>query len=254
MSEWKYCMRIAYDGTDFSGWQVQPNAMSVQELLEKALTTSLREPVRPTGSGRTDAGVHARGQVAHFTASREVDLHRLLRSLNGLLPESVRVLKLARAPQEFHARYSATGKIYHYHICTDPVFDPFTRRYAWWIYDPLDLSLLNQAAQVFVGTHDFTSFANEPTKGSVSRNPVRTIWSIEVAPEPHGVCLIFKGEGFLYKMVRNLVGMATDVARGRRSLLNVKEILQARDRTLAARAAPAHGLFLHEVLYPELFI
>lgn len=246
-----YKMTIAYDGTAYSGWQVQPNAISIQQILQGALQTILRVPeITIIGSGRTDAGVHALGQVAHFRYAEELNLGRLQLSLNGLIPADIRIKKIELAPSHFHAQYSAIGKEYHYHIHLERVLDPFRRHYSWHLYTPIDKELLLQACQLFVGTHDFTSFANEAHAGSASRNPVRTIYRVDPIFTEEGVRIEFHGNGFLYKMVRNIVGAVAEVATGKRSLKEIQEIFAAKDRRRAGLAAPPKGLFLVRVDYP----
>jgi tRNA pseudouridine38-40 synthase len=244
----RFKITIAYDGTQYGGWQIQPNAVSIQSLIEKALSTILRSPISIVGSGRTDAGVHARGQIAHFNGE-PLDLFRVFGSLNGLLPPDIRILKLEEAPEEFHARFSAVSKEYHYHLHLDPVIDPFKRLYAYHLHSPIDTALLTEAAKLFVGRHDFTSFANESAEGSAGKDAVRTISRLDVCKEPGGIRLEFEGEGFLYKMVRNITGTLLDVARGKLSIDDVVKIFRAKDRTKASSAAPPQGLFLIKVNY-----
>jgi len=249
-----YCYKLllAYDGTYYGGWQVQPNAPSIQAHLQKAIQTFLnQELIRVIGSGRTDAGVHAVGQVAHFKSEQMIDLNRLRFSLNGLLPKDIRVKKIDHVLPSFHSQYSAIGKEYHYHLYLDPVMDPFRRLYCWHVLRRLDLELLQQAATLFVGTHDFTSFANESHLGSAARNAVRTLYRLDMHPTQGGIRLEFEGDGFLYKMVRNIVGTLIDVASLRKKIEEIQTIFAAKDRQLASSAAPPQGLFLMRVDYPE---
>ncbi len=249
MSTQKYRLIVAYDGTEFGGWQVQPNAVSIQSLIELSLSTILRVPTPILGSGRTDAGVHAYGQAAHFLTEKPIDTCRTLASLNGLLPNTIRILSLEPVPADFHARFSATSKIYHYRLHLDPVPDPFKRHYAYHVPHPVDLNLLKRAEEKFIGTHDFTSFANEAASGSASKGAVRTLYRLCVIDEPGGARLEFEGNGFLYKMVRNIVGTLLDVCAGKIKEEEIPAILAAKDRKKAGRAAPAHGLYLFEVNY-----
>lgn len=243
----RYKLTISYDGARYCGWQVQGNGQSIQSLVQQALQTALRHPLGLTGSGRTDAGVHARGQTAHFDSPVPFDLNRLRVSLNALLPEDIRILSIEPVPSDFHARYSAVGKIYHYHLHLDPVLDPFTRHYRTQIFSRLDLDRLKKGACFFIGTHDFTSFAN--LKETAAQDSVRTLRRLDVIEQKGGVRLEFEGNGFLYKMVRNITGTLLDVGSGKISHEKIPGIFAARDRRKAGQAAPPHGLFLMEVLY-----
>ncbi len=248
----RYKITISYDGTKYSGWQIQPNATTIQQLIENALEILLKERTPLTGSGRTDAGVHAVAQIAHFDAPKELILPPFLRSLNGILPNDIRIKEIELAADNFHARYSAKKKTYHYVLSCKPVQDPFQRLYSHHISHKIDLDLLKEASQLFVGRHNFTSFANEPCKGSVAKNPFRTINHINMIEESCGVVrLEFEGEGFLYKMVRNIVGTLLDIASGKKSINDIPDIFAKQDRRLAGRAAPALGLFLVSVEYPN---
>lgn len=248
----KHKLILAYDGTHYSGWQIQPNAISIQEVVEKAIEIFVRHPVRVVASGRTDAGVHARGQVAHFSAAEELDLRRFLLSINGLLPRDIRVKDVCSVPDHFHAQYSVESKTYHYHICLDQFQIPFTRLYSLHVREKLNLALLEMAAKLFVGTHDFTSFANENHCGHPKSNSIRTIKRLDLVHEEGGIRFEFEGNGFLYKMVRNIVGTLLEAARGKKSPEEILALFAAKDRTKAGKAAPAHGLFLDHVVFPSV--
>ena len=243
-----YRFDIAYDGTEFSGWQVQPSGPSIQGAIETALQTFTRQKVRIVGAGRTDAGVHALGQVAHvrlLPSSPEA----LQRALNGLLPPSIRILGVSAAPEGFHAQKSAISKEYHYHICFRDVVLPFVRPYIWHCRRAVDLSLLEEAARKFVGEHDFLAYANAPGRRCSRKTSVRTIYRLDVIRTSDGVRLEFEGNGFLYKMVRNITGMIVGVSSGKRRLEEIDEVFLSKDRRLAAPAAPPRGLFLLRVDY-----
>lgn len=244
-----YRLIITYEGTRYCGWQVQPNGIAIQEILQKNFEKLLKRCVNVIASGRTDAGVHALGQVAHFHFDEPLDLHRLLVSINGLLPPDIRVLEIALAPDNFHSRYSAKGKEYHYHLTLDRFQSPFDRGRSWHIKKRLNLDIFHKAAKLFVGTHDFSSFANEAHSGAAARDAVRTIWRLDIVPEAGGLRLEFEGNGFLYKMVRNIVGTIVDTAGGKISLEDIQQMFEAKDRRLAGRAAPPYGLFLVKVRY-----
>jgi tRNA pseudouridine38-40 synthase len=246
-----YKFLISYDGTHFSGWQLQKNAVSIQSLIENALSIILRAPTSIVGSGRTDAGVHAFAQTAHFKVSAPIDAAKTLASLNGLLPANIRILSIDQADSTFHARYSATSKVYHYRLHLGKTANPFKRHRAYHVFHSVDITLLKKTAQHFIGTHDFTSFANEALEGSAAKNPVRTLYRIDIVEEDGGIRLEFEGSGFLYKMVRNIVGTLLDVCAGKIDSDQIPMILQARDRRQAGRAAPPHGLYLMEVKYEE---
>jgi tRNA pseudouridine38-40 synthase len=242
----RYKLTISYDGTHYCGWQVQANQTSIQTLIQKALEITLRHPVDLTGAGRTDAGVHARGQTAHFDTTNAISPSKLRISLNALLPIDIRILCVEPVPSDFHARYSAKAKIYHYHLHLDRIADPFTRLYRHQVFTPLDLALLKEAAQLFVGTKDFLSFANQ--KEVPLTDSIRTLKRLDVVEQEGGVRLEFEGDGFLYKMVRNITGTLLEVASGKRKLEEIPQIFAARDRRRAGPAAPPQGLILMEVI------
>ena len=194
-----YKLLLAYDGTCYSGWQIQPNAISIQEIVENAIQTIVRHDVRVIGYyGRTDAGVHALEQPAHFKSPHEIDLYRFKAGLNGILPRDIRMKDVMAVPDDFHAQYSAKGKEYHYHLYLDKVMNPFRRLYCWHVHAQVDLKLLESAAQYFVGTHDFSAISNETHRGSASKDPVRTLKRIDMIEEEEGVRLEFEGDGFLF--------------------------------------------------------
>lgn len=205
------------------------------------------------GSGRTDAGVHALGQVAHFASDRELNLKKLQRSLNGVLDREIRIREVEEVTSSFHARFSALSKIYQYHLHLDRVQNPFQRLYTTHIRFPLDLSLLKEGMALFRGTHDFTSFAGKCNQGSARTSPIKTLYQAELLEKEGGVILLFEGNGFLYKMVRNMVGTLLELASGKRTLQEVKEIFHKKERRSAGATAPPQGLFLLSVRYPEGF-
>jgi tRNA pseudouridine38-40 synthase len=242
-------MTISYDGTHYNGWQIQPNGIAVQEIIQNVMDVILKEKVVIRGSGRTDTGVHAKGQVAHFKYCCDLDPHRFLFSMNSLLPSDIRILTIEKTTPEFHAQHSAKGKIYHYHIHLNAVFSPFKYKHAWHIHHKLNLIEIEKAAKNFLGTHDFTSFANEAHLGACAKDPVRTLKRLDIVHEDGGIRLEFEGDGFLYKMVRNITGFLVDVGRGRRAAKDVETLFKAKNRQLASKAAPACGLFLVQVHY-----
>lgn len=245
----KYRLIIAYDGTHFSGWQIQPNATSVQEEIQKALTTVLRAPTKIMGSGRTDQGVHAKGQVAHFEMEHCLDEEKVLLSLNGILPIDIRVRAIEQVPLDFHACRSAKSKIYHYHLWLEPVIDPMLYRYRLHVRKPLDLKLIQKATRKFVGKKDFTTFANLRGPGMIYKNPIRHLKRLDLVFQEGGVRLEFEGEGFLYKMVRNITGILLEVGQKRREICTIDELFKLRDRKKIGSPAPSHALFLQKVIY-----
>lgn len=251
-TKYNYKLLLTYDGSCYAGWQIQLNAVSIQALIEEAIYVLLHEKVTLIASGRTDAGVHALEQVAHFKTHKEIDFKRFLRALNGLLPRDIRILAIEAVPLSFHAQYDALSKIYHYHLHLDPVMNPFRRLYCYQILGHFDLNLLEQAAAIFVGTHDFTTFANQAHLGSAARNPIRTLQRLDVKKEEGGVRLEFESNGFLYKMVRNITGTLVEVARGKRPLHDIPLLFAERDRRKAGLAAPPKGLFLVKVNYTAI--
>lgn len=244
-----YKLTIAYDGTRYHGWQVQPNGLSIQEILQSKMAIILRQKISLIGSGRTDAGVHAIAQVANFQYPNPLDFRRFLLSINGMIPPDIRVTDICEVPLSFHAQHGAKKKIYHYHIHLGKTHDPFNRLFSTHFPHSINLDLMKAAAQHFVGTHDFTSFSNQSHTGSAAIDPVRTIYRLDIIEEPGGLRLEFEGNGFLYKMVRNIVGSLLDVAIGKIKVESIEHILLAKDRRKACQAAPAEGLFLVEVLY-----
>jgi tRNA pseudouridine38-40 synthase len=240
----KYRIDLSYDGTEYGGWALQPNRTSIQELIEKALQTVFRTKTPITGSGRTDAGVHARHQVAHFSHPHLLDLSSLTYSLNGILPRTIRIQTVTLVPDDFHARFSVKKKIYHYHYSHAP--DPFNFRYSHSLHLPIHLDLIHQAIPHLLGTHDFTSFASS---GCGSKDPVKTLYRLDLILEEKGFRLEFEGNGFLYKMVRNITGTLLEIGAQKRSAYNIPQILDAKDRKKAGVTAPAKALFLHAVHY-----
>lgn len=244
----RYKLTISYDGTDYSGWQVQPNGQAIQPLVQRAIEIVLRHPIRLSASGRTDAGVHALAQIAHFDSPHTLPL-RFVLSVNALLPPDIRVLSCEPTAPSFHARYHATGKIYHYSLQLGHALDPFHRRTRTHLIASLDIPLIRTAAPLFVGTHDFTSFSNQPDKGAASRDPVRTLTRLDIVHHHPLLRFEFEGDGFLYKMVRNITGTLLEIGRHKRPPSDIPLLFAARDRRRVGPAAPPQGLSLIQVLY-----
>jgi tRNA pseudouridine38-40 synthase len=277
LQSWK--LTLAYDGTEFSGWQVQPGERTVQGELQAALKRVCGESPLPQGSGRTDAGVHALGQVASFALAAPIPAENLQRALNRTLPPSIRILETRTVRSTFHARHSAVAKTYEYRVFRGAICPPFLAPYVYPCSWPMDVETLQRASRILVGTHDFLSFAATdpelasrgldedaepyerplPRPGFQADPPmaatVRTIFSSvwEARPSQEGELLVYRvrGSGFLHHMVRNLVGTMLDVGRGRTGVDEIAGILAARDRSAAGPTAPARGLFLCSVEYEE---
>lgn len=249
MMSYNYKLVISYDGTSYHGWQVQPNGISIQSTIQEALKIFLRHDVDVIGSGRTDAGVHARAQTAHFHSDHPIDSYRFLRSINGLLPLDIRVNSIEAVPTEFHARYSAVGKVYHYHLCLGAVQNPFKRLYSLHVRHPLDLDKVKEGIELFKGTHDFAGFANAAHEGIASYDSVRNIQRFEMVQEDGAIRFEIEADGFLYKMVRNMVGTLLDIGAGKMQVADIATIFETCDRKLAGKAAAPHGLFLAQVKY-----
>ncbi len=243
-----YRLLIAYDGAPYHGFARQDNLKTVQGSLEEALSAVLRIPVTTTGAGRTDAGVHALGQVVSFTIGDPIeDLADLQRRLNAMCGPTIAVLELAEAPAGFDARFSAASRTYEYAIFTRPVHDPFSRHVAWHHPKPLDAEAMNEAALSLLGSHDFSSFGRVPEGGS----PVRDVLVVKVERTEDLVVVRVTANAFIQQMVRSIVGTLVRVGEGEHPPGWVKEVLEARDRAAAGPVAPPHGLFLVEVTYPE---
>jgi len=279
-TNWK--LTLAYDGSGFHGWQVQPGLTTVQGTLADCLERLTGERTLPQGSGRTDAGVHALAQVVSFRLEAPVPAANLQRALNRILPAGIRVLSCRPVPESFHARHSARGKTYEYRIferrirltpgqpALERICSPFLAPYAWDCRWPLSLDAMTEAAALLLGSHDFTSMAatdpdraqrdaddDSPSPRPIKLNPVKTItaaeWSRRSGPAQEDL-LVFRivGTGFLHHMVRNIVGTLVEIGRGSLAPSDLTRILEARDRTAAGPTAPARGLYLVEVIYDSV--
>ena len=239
---------VAYDGRGFAGWQSQSHRNTIQDHLERALEHISGKAVRVHGAGRTDAGVHALAQCAHVDlANRRLSAARWTGALNARLPPTIRVLRCRYVSKDFHARLSAKGKIYRYRIWSAPVLPPFEHACAWHIARPLNLEVLRTAAKSFVGTHDFASFA--ANRGKRETSTIRTIYSVHVRQSGSCLTIEFDGDGFLYKMVRLIVGSLVKYALGKLPAQNLTDRLASAHVGSARFAAPPEGLFLVRVRY-----
>ena len=237
---------LSYDGTAYGGSQRQKNAPTIQQTLEEALRKILREKVRLLFAGRTDAGVHAEGQVASFSTRRKIPLRGLQRGLNAILPKDIIVRSATQVPSDFHPRFHPSLKEYRYTIWNHPVPTPFLREYAFHVPQPLDLPAMRRAARLLVGKHDFKSFQASDQK---KRSSVRTLHRLSIRREGSLIQMNFQGDGFVYRMVRNIVGTLLDVGISRRAPEDILRLLSKKDRRLAGPTAPAKGLCLVKILY-----
>lgn len=239
-------LTIEYDGTKYHGWQAQPDGQTIQQILEQALETLLGVQTRLNGSGRTDAGVHALGQVANFFLPGDADLRRLHKGLNALTPPDIVVKSAEPVPDSFDARRDAKSRVYRYRIWNHPFPSAFHRRFSWHVYDPLDLASMQEAIRFLEGEHNFASFQ---AAGCDAAHPVRRIYCNSLGREDDFLVYTVEATAFLRHMVRNIVGTLVEVGGGERSPAEFADLLKAQDRTRAGPTAPPHGLFLVEVKY-----
>lgn len=239
---------IEYDGTNYSGWQIQENGPSIQGALEKTLFDITGEKIRIFGAGRTDKGVHATGQVASFTTASSIPPERFIYALNGLLPGDIVIKDSREVPLDFHARHSAIAKRYSYHINNSKFPSALLRNYAYHVKycERLDIDRVEKAAEAFLGTYDFSGFM---ATGSVFASTVRTIYEISIETEKDMIRFIYKGSGFLYNMVRIITGTLLYAGIGKIDPNDIKDIIMSKDRDRAGITAPACGLYLEEVYY-----
>jgi tRNA pseudouridine38-40 synthase len=239
-------LTIQYDGTNYHGWQTQSNAPSIQKLIEDKLSAILNHSVTLYGSGRTDAGVHALGQVANFHTVSKLSPEVIKRALNSLLPKDIVIYKSEEIDEKFHARYQAKSRVYQYVIWNDRTPSPFFRRFSWFVASRLDIESMQKAGLLLIGRHDFSSFQGADR---LETRTIRDIMRMEI--RKMGKILIFtiEANSFLKHMVRNIVGTLIEVGKGKMDVDGLKKVITARDRKKAGPAAPAHGLFLREVRY-----
>lgn len=240
-------IKIEYDGTNYNGWQIQPNGVTIQEEIMKAIKKLTKEEVSLNGSGRTDAKVHAREQVANFYTSSNIPIERFAAAINHYLPLDIAILDANEVPMEFHARYGAIGKAYSYQIYNYPQRSAILRNYSYHISHGLDIETMRNAAEIFLGTHDFKGFMSS---GSSIKDSIRTISDIKIKKEGNSLWITFVGNGFLYNMVRIMVGTLVEIGSNRRDMATVREALEVGIRNKAGHTAPPQGLFLDKVFYP----
>ena len=242
-----YRLKLAYRGTAYAGWQRQPNALAVQQVVEEALADLLDTEVTIVGAGRTDAGVHARAQIAHLRLDREFPPRGLMHGCNTLLPEDIRVLAADRMPEGFDARKSAAAKEYRYRLVRVEVLSPLDAPVSVRVAPGVDLEAMRRATAALVGRHDFSAFA---LAGGGHRDPHRRILEAEWRERGELLILRLVGDGFLRGMVRSIVGTLLEIGRGRRGPEEIRRLLEGRPRSEAGPTAPARGLVMHEVFYP----
>ncbi|MDD7350292.1 MAG: tRNA pseudouridine(38-40) synthase TruA [Clostridiales bacterium] len=237
---------VAYDGTNYHGWQIQKNAITVEEILQQALCDLLQEPIELVGASRTDAGVHAWGNVAVFDTHTRIPAEKIAIAVNQRLPEDIRVMQSEEVEEQFHPRYAESEKTYEYHISNVPIQLPTRRLYSYFVYLPLDVEKMQEAAKLFVGEHDFAGFCSAKSQVQTT---VRTIYDCQVEKEGDEICIRVRGNGFLYNMVRIIAGTLVEVGLGRRKLSTVSQAIEKADRSLAGPTAPPEGLTLIKIEY-----
>jgi len=242
-------LTIAYDGTNYSGWQVQPNGLAVQQVVEAALEQLLKERVQVRSSGRTDAGVHARAMAASFSTSRDLPLRAFVEGANRFLPADIAIQSACIVPEGFKPITMAHAKQYRYTIINSTVRTPLDRLYSWQVREPLDLDAMEEAAGSFVGIHDFAAFR---ASNCVARTTVRRIDSVVITRDGARITIDVTGGGFLKNMVRVMVGTLVDIGKGRFAPSDIDRLLRGGDRKEAGSTAPACGLCLIRVVYPDL--
>lgn len=242
-----YKLVISYDGSKYKGWQRLGNTdKTVQGKVESVLSKLLEKKVEIFGASRTDAGVHAKGQVASFHLDEVLECEELLADMNRYLPEDIMVLELSEASENFHCRYNASGKTYVYQIWNGTKIDPFQRQYFTLVKEPLDIRAMRQAGALFVGEHDFTTFTTAKAK---KKSMVRKVTSVHIDQEDEKIFIRIAGEGFLHNQVRRMVGVLIDIGAGNRKPDVIPKLIHAKDRAKCGSTAPAHGLFLEKVKY-----
>jgi tRNA pseudouridine38-40 synthase len=246
----RFAMIIEYDGTDYSGWQRQKNGISVQQKIEEALEKLFIKKITIVGSGRTDKGVHAEGQVAHFDAETDLSEFKIKGSLNFFLPEDIKIREIKKVADDFHAQFDAKSKIYVFNTYISRVKSPLKSRYYVQIIPPLDIELMRESAKQIVGKHDFSSFSVK--NGDTPSTTIRQISRIDIIEKGDTVIFEVEGPGFLYKMVRSIVGTLIWIGRGKLSPDCIEKMFSSGDRALGGKTLAANGLVLKKVIYAEV--
>jgi tRNA pseudouridine38-40 synthase len=237
---------IEYDGTNYSGWQKQKNGISIQEVIENAASVVLKEKISLTGSSRTDAGVHAKGQVANFYSNSNIPSDKIPFAINSKLPHDIAVMSAQDVPHDFHSRYDSCGKLYSYTILNRKIPPVLMRNYISHCPYKLDFSLMEKASDAFVGTHDFSAFKSS---GSSVKTAIRTVEFLKLEKNDDIIRFYIKANGFLYNMVRIIAGTLIDIGRGKIVLSDLSNIIESKNRNLSGKTAPASGLCLEKVFY-----
>lgn len=239
-------LTVAYDGTAYCGWQIQPNGITIEEVLNRALSRLTHEEIRVTGASRTDAGVHARGNVAVFDTASPIPPERFACAVNPLLPEDIVVVRSEEVPEDWHPRYQKSVKTYEYHILNREMPDPLKRKYTWHVSFPLDIARMREAAEYLKGEHDFRSFCSIHTG---AKTTVRTVYSLDIEKAGDEFVIRISGNGFLYNMVRIIAGTLVETGRGFRTPESIGNMLKDRERERAGATAPPQGLVLVGIEY-----
>lgn len=241
-------LKIAYDGTNYSGWQTQLNRPTIQETIEEVISIVMKQKVNLTGSGRTDSGVHALGQVANFTADTNIPEEKIKIALNSILPLDIRIIDSEDVSMDFNSRFNAHDKTYMYQIYNDRVWNPFYSRYSCFVPVKLDFGKMENAVKSLIGTHDFSGFM---ASGSQSKTTVRTVYDVNLTKEDKLLKLYITGNGFLYNMVRIIAGTLIDIGKGIKNVDSIENAINKKDRTLLGKTAEPQGLFLINVNYEK---
>ena len=239
---------VAYEGTKYCGWQSQPNQITVEEVINRELSRLLNEDIEVIGASRTDSGVHAMGNVAVFDTETRIPPEKICYALNRSLPEDIVVQSSREVPSDFHPRHCDSIKTYEYKIWNADFIQPFNRKYTHFVYRELDVEAMRRAAKDFLGTHCFTSFCSTHTQ---VQDHVRTIYSLDILKENHLITIRVRGNGFLYNMVRIIVGTLFQIGMSKLTLLEFKNVIDNKDRSKAGRTAPSKGLYLKSVCYED---
>ncbi len=245
----RYKCIVSYDGTNYSGFQIQKNSLTIQQVLQEVFEKRFQQRIEITGASRTDSGVHALGQVIHFDIESIQNAEKFIYQINCMLPKDIRILSIEKMPENFHSRYLAEKKTYYYFITTAPHQSPFQYKYQVVLPSNLDIKKMEEGAQYFLGTHDFRAFAHQSDVGCAKNKPIKTIIRFDFIKTEDGYRIEIEGDGFLHKMVRNMIGTLVDVGLNKISPLEIDTILKSCDRKLAGQTAPAHGLFLAKISY-----